>query len=90
MKNNRRFGYYSTKVKDNCYYRDNIQISSALQGKGIGTYIMNKIEKEAKQLKKHCIQLTVFKDNPAKRLYEKTGFSIIENKGGSVLMEKKV
>jgi len=36
------------------------------------------------------ILLQVFKDNPAKRLYERLGYKITKDKGTSVLMEKKL
>ncbi len=90
FKNNRRVGYYVLKNKEDHFYLDNIQISPILIGKGIGTYLMKKIEKEVSKSNIRKIKLEVFKDNPAKRLYEKFGYKIVKDKGTSVVMEKKL
>lgn len=90
FKNNRRVGYYVLKNKNDHFYLDNIQISPVLIGKGIGTYLMKQIEKEVSKSNIRKIKLQVFKDNPAKRLYEKFEYKIIQDNGSSVVMEKKL
>jgi ribosomal protein S18 acetylase RimI-like enzyme len=90
FKNNRRVGYYVLKNKEDYFYLENIQISSTLIGKGIGTYLMNVIEKEVSQSSIRTIRLQVFKDNPAQRLYEKFRYKNIQDNGNSVIMEKEL
>ena len=90
IKNQRRIGYYVVKIKKSVHYIDNIQISASMRGKGLGAYILNIIEKQTLRSKNHRIQLTVFKDNPARRLYERLGYKIIRDKGSSILMQKRI
>lgn len=89
-KNKRRIGYYVLKNKSDHYYIDNIQISPLMRGKGIGTYILKMIEKEVLNTNIKIIRLNVFKDNPAKRLYERFNYKLIKDEGNSILMEKKI
>ncbi len=90
LKNNRRIGYYQVKIRPNHYFINNIQISGPFQGKGIGSYILGLIEKQAGKAKKTKIRLEVFKDNPAKRLYQRTGYKTVITKRQTVIMEKNL
>ncbi len=90
IKHKRRIGYYVVKIKKNIHHIDNIQISASMRGKGIGAHVLNRIEKQALKSKRQCIQLTVFKENPARKLYERLGYHIIRDNGSSVLMQKKM
>jgi len=51
LMNNRRIGYYVLKNKSDHYHIDNVQISPSMRGKGIGTYIMQLIERQLLKLK---------------------------------------
>ncbi|HME87116.1 MAG TPA: GNAT family N-acetyltransferase [Candidatus Nanoarchaeia archaeon] len=84
----KRIGFYAVKLRQGCYYLNDIQISTSMQGKGIGTKIMNSIEKQALKLGKNKVQLTVFKDNPAKQLFEKLGYRTVNDRGDSLSMGK--
>lgn len=53
----------------------NIQILPEHQNKGIGKVIMLKIIQQA-QDRKQCVTLQVLKVNPARRFYERLGFSV--------------
>ena len=53
----------------------NIQILPEHQNKGIGNVIMLKIIQQA-QDRKQCVTLQVLKVNPARRFYERLGFSV--------------
>ena len=68
-------------------------IHPKFQGKGIGTEILNSIEKEAK--KRKINKLILYTHDPAFKFYLKNGFSIIKkfinNKGETVFyMEKGI
>ncbi|EKE26347.1 MAG: GCN5-related N-acetyltransferase [uncultured bacterium (gcode 4)] len=88
LKNDRRIGYYVIKNKSDYYYLDNIQISPLMKGKWIGSFIMKLIEEQIIKTKANIIRLEVFKDNPAKKLYERFDYKIIKDNWASVLMEK--
>jgi len=54
-----------------------IEVHPAYQGKGIATQIINQIIADGIQ-KRKPVRLQVLKVNPAKRLYERLGFSVAE------------
>jgi ribosomal protein S18 acetylase RimI-like enzyme len=81
----KRAGYLSVIKEPLAIYIDNIQLSPAWQGQGIGASLLNRL------LDTHpgvSIRLTTFEDNPAKRLYERMGFAVLERNGMTITMEK--
>ena len=78
-----RVGFLSVITEDDNIHIDNIQLSSNVQKNGIGTKILKNI---INSNIKSTISLTTFDDNPAKRLYERLGFKIIDNKSGTLKM----
>ena len=56
------------------------------RGKGIGTAMMRGILKELKQRGYRRVSLSVQKVNYALKLYEKTGFRVIEDRGEEYVM----
>ena len=78
-------GYFSHKTKGKSVYIDNIQILSSLHGKGLGTLVLRAFLNEHSDL---TIRLTTFQDNPAKRLYGRFGFEVVEKNGFTIKMEK--
>ena len=90
-KNNKRFGYYILKSKPKFLFIDKIHLSGSIRGKGVGTKLIEMIENKAKKSKKESVRLEVFTDNPAKKLYERLGYKIIDKpKDYLLLMEKRV
>ena len=63
------------------------QIDPKYQGKGFGKQILEIIEAEAKEKHKNLF-LKVLKANPAKRLYERIGFQIVDEDEFEFFMEK--
>jgi ribosomal protein S18 acetylase RimI-like enzyme len=55
----------------------NIRIAPEYQGRGLGTAIVTEILAEARQADRP-VRLRVLKVNPARRLYERLGFSVVE------------
>lgn len=88
--NKKRIAFFRTKTKKGSLYFEDMQVSKLMRGKGIGTYLMKLIERKAIKNKIRRIRLTVFKDNPAKRLYDRLGYKVIKDKTTSVLMEKRL
>lgn len=62
-----------------------IEIHPEYQGKGIGTAIIDKIISDGAQ-KMKPVRLRVLKVNPAKRLYERLGFSTVEQTSTHYMM----
>jgi ribosomal protein S18 acetylase RimI-like enzyme len=61
-----------------------------MQGKGLGTYLIDLVEKETKKHKLRKIRLKVFKDNPAKKLYLRLGYKLIKSEKSDIILEKKL
>ncbi|MDY8135292.1 GNAT family N-acetyltransferase [Aquimarina sp. 2201CG5-10] len=53
-----------------------LQVLPEYQGKGIGKHLLNELYTKARGREKK-LTLKVLKDNPAKHLYERTGFKVI-------------
>ena len=72
----KKAGVYASHITENGdFFINEISLLNEYQGKGIGRNIL---EKQLEENRKNNIRtiLQVFKDNPAKRLYERLGFKI--------------
>lgn len=87
---NRRIAFYDLEFKDKFSYIRNIQVSSSMQGNGLGTALLNLIETETREKGLKRIRLRVFKDNPARKLYLKLKYKQIKDEGSTVILEKKI
>lgn len=64
--------------KNNFGYISEVYVLPKYRGKGIGTKLINGLIKWLKPKKIKKIDIVVFIDNPAKKLYEKIGFKPIK------------
>ncbi|MCP1338026.1 GNAT family N-acetyltransferase [Idiomarina sp. M1R2S28] len=60
---------------DGCQLQD-LQVDERYQGRGIGSQALAQAEKLAREEKVNTLRLKVFKNSPAVRLYQRTGFSV--------------
>lgn len=60
---------------DGCHLRD-LQVDERYQGRGIGSQALAETERLAREEKANTLRLKVFKNSPAVRLYQRTGFSM--------------
>jgi ribosomal protein S18 acetylase RimI-like enzyme len=56
-----------------------LQLIAAAQGRGYGTRALKRICDIARSRNRYEITLNVFRDNPAIRLYERMGFTVIDH-----------
>ncbi len=70
------------------YFIDNIGIAPAYQGLGIGSAVIRDIVREA-NAKGLPVRLSVLRPNPARRLYERLGFSATEETTERTYMEAR-
>lgn len=61
-------------------------IRSQLRGRGIGTRLLDALLAQARQTGLETLSLSVERDNPARRLYERTGFLTVDDAGGAFTM----
>ncbi|MBI1765931.1 MAG: GNAT family N-acetyltransferase [Acidobacteria bacterium] len=55
-------------------------------GKGVGTALLQWLQTEAR-LNHHALRLHVAPENPARRLYERLGFQLLEDRGSHLFLE---
>jgi len=75
--NNLAVGFIMALVKDGASWIHTICIVPEHQRKGIGTEVLHRVIAQAKE-QKMSLYLNVLKVNPARRLYERLGFGVIE------------
>jgi ribosomal protein S18 acetylase RimI-like enzyme len=63
-----------------------IGVAPAARGRGIGTQLLEALVEVARADGQRAISLSVEPDNPARRLYERTGFVRVANDGGAWTM----
>ena len=78
-------GMLSVEERDDDVFLRALEIHPEYQGKGIGTAIVNKIISDGTQ-KMNPIRLQVLKVNPARRLYDRLGFSVVEETSTHYIM----
>lgn len=61
-------------------------ILSQWRGRGIGTRLLDALLAQARQAGVKTLSLSVEHDNPARRLYERTGFLTVNDEGGAFTM----
>jgi|SouAtlMetagenome_1021521.scaffolds.fasta_scaffold13996_3 ribosomal protein S18 acetylase RimI-like enzyme len=90
--------YYPTGTRGILYLLQ-LQLIPQAHRRGLGGFLMHKLEELAREQSKSCVMLTVFKANTdAVRFYEKHGYEVDENspsqchepKGGYEIMSKEV
>jgi len=83
-------GYLLLTVVDNYLDINDIQIAKEFQGRGLSKAIFSFLESLVNNLNCSGMKLTVFNDNPAKKLYIRNGFKIIGSRfdGNAVIMKK--
>ncbi len=60
------------------YYIDQFCVSSELQGKGVGSYFLQLIEREIKAEQMDAIMLNTEKGYPSESFYLKNGFQLVD------------
>jgi GNAT superfamily N-acetyltransferase len=87
-------GFYELEVAGDVCTGHGIQIWPEYQAQGIGTTVLSAVEQELIARGVRTVRLRVFADNPARRLYERFGFSEVPQgpaaKPGTLTMEKKL
>ena len=68
---------YLVNEEDNHYWLEMLLVSNKMQGKGLGTAIIKKLQSQSE---KDCklLKLSVLKVNPAKEFYSRLGFCVYD------------
>jgi len=80
-----RVGRLTLTHREGSLFIDNMHVIPEAQGKGIGTWLLEQVIRDARE-KKLAVTLTVLKTNPARRLYERLGFQVYGEKNRRLQM----
>ena len=82
-------GYQKSPFEENAAFVTENVIKEEYRGKGYGKSAFIKIQEDAREKGFEKMVLNCFKHTPISySMYEKNGFKVIEDYGGSVIMEK--
>lgn len=90
LRNSRRIGFYDIEKRKTEWILMDMQISKKNQGRGLGTYLFEFIEKQAKKSGIRKLILGAFWDNPVLNLYKRLGYRIIKRRKNHAVMSKDV
>jgi ribosomal protein S18 acetylase RimI-like enzyme len=76
----RRFGFVEFQNKQDDWYIWDMQLSRILQGKGLGSQLLEYILEEVEKQKGKVVKLFVYTNNPVVEMYKKFGFKTIIKK----------
>jgi len=85
-----RVGFLSLRDEPQFVYLPTIQLVPDARASGIGTLLMQHVEHVAVEREYDRVRLRVFKGNPAKSLYDRLGYVVVESDDFSYVMEKKL
>jgi GNAT superfamily N-acetyltransferase len=85
-----RVGFFDIHREEEVLRLRNIQLRRDFHGRGVGRWMLERVEEEALRTGARRIALSVFLDNPAVGFYEKLGFTEVSRKGSVLAMEKPV
>ena len=82
-------GYQKSPFEENAAFVTENVIAEAYRGQGYGKSALVKLQEDAREKGFAKMVLNVFKHTPVSyAMYEKNGFRVIEDHGGSAIMEK--
>lgn len=77
----RLVGFVSLSRDDNALYIRELHILDTFRRQGAGSWVLEQMIAKARVENRGYLRLTVFKTNPAKRLYQRQGLSIVGEEG---------
>lgn len=69
-------GFFSLSRDARALYIRELQMAEAFQGQGAGSWAIDQIIGMARHERRPALRLTVFENNPAKKLYERKGLHV--------------
>lgn len=77
----RLVGFVSLSRDDHALYIRELHILDTFRRQGAGSWVLERMIAKARVENRGYLRLTVFKSNPAKKLYQRQGMSIIGEEG---------
>ena len=85
-----RVGFFRLRPEGNVLILDDLQVRREFQGSGIGTEALAEVERLARGRGLKAVRLRCFHENPARRLYRRCGYAVVQTDAGADRMEKLV
>ncbi|MGF6400171.1 ribosomal protein S18 acetylase RimI-like enzyme [Pseudomonas frederiksbergensis] len=70
-------GYVSLSRDARALYIRELHLLEAYQGQGAGSWVIDQVFAMASKERRPALRLTVFENNPAKKLYERKGLTVV-------------
>ncbi|WP_409302604.1 GNAT family N-acetyltransferase [Pseudomonas sp. KCJK8993] len=70
-------GFVSLSRDQRALYVRELHVLPAWRGQGAGSWTLQQVFEMARKERRGLLRLTVFKDNPAQRLYERMGLQVV-------------
>jgi ribosomal protein S18 acetylase RimI-like enzyme len=80
-------GCFALGRHDDHLYVARIALLARWQRRGIGTALLRRVIAEADE-RRLPVRLSVLENNPARRLYERLGFTVVEDRHPKLVMER--
>jgi len=77
VRNDAVLGFVSLSRDANALYIRELHILGAFQGQGAGSWVIDQVFALVCQERRPALRLTVFENNPAKKLYERKGLKVV-------------
>jgi ribosomal protein S18 acetylase RimI-like enzyme len=81
-------GFVSLSRDASALYIRELQIVEAYRGRGAGSWAIDQVFALACKERRPALRLTVFDNNPAKKLYERKGLKVVGNDGCFLRMQR--
>ena len=83
-------GFVSLSRDANALYIRELHILEAFQGQGAGSWVIDQVFALACNERRPALLLTVFENNPAKKLYERKGLKVVGQDESFLRMQRDV
>jgi GNAT superfamily N-acetyltransferase len=85
-----RIGFVRLEIADRTLLLEDAQILPAYQNRGLGGWMLERVVEIAAERGCVVVKLRCFKDNPARNLYPRSGFAVVEDTGIAEWFERPV
>jgi ribosomal protein S18 acetylase RimI-like enzyme len=83
-------GYVSLSRDARALYIRELHLLEAYQGQGAGSWVIDQVFAMACKERRPALRLTVFENNPAKKLYEKKGLKVVGKDQSFLRMQRDI
>ncbi|MDR6917291.1 ribosomal protein S18 acetylase RimI-like enzyme [Pseudomonas sp. 3296] len=83
-------GFVSLSRDANALYIRELHVLEAFQGQGAGGWVIDEVFSLACKERRPALRLTVFENNPARKLYERKGLKVVDQDECFLRMQRDI